>query len=83
MRNKFFNMKAPRKAINACALLLCSQILLAPARAQQKAERKQHVISPQIQLAARATELAVAVGQEAISLNDPVEAILIQWRKSG
>jgi hypothetical protein len=72
------NRKASRYTINACTFLLCSQFLLAPVRAQQKAERKQPAVSPQIQLAARATELAVAVGQEAISLNETVEAILIQ-----
>ncbi|MFL6229001.1 MAG: hypothetical protein ACJ741_09490 [Pyrinomonadaceae bacterium] len=71
-------MKAPRKAINACTFLLCSQILLAPVRAQQKAESKQSTISPQIQLSARATELAVSIGQEASSLTSPVESIQIQ-----
>jgi hypothetical protein len=78
VRNKFINMKAPRKAMNACTFLLCSQILLAPARAQQKAESKQPSTSPQIQLSARATELALSVGQEAVSLNNLVESIQIQ-----
>jgi hypothetical protein len=71
-------MEVLRKATQACSLLLCSQFLLASVHAQQKPDIKQPAISPKILLTARATELAVSVGQEAASLADPVESIQIQ-----
>ncbi|MDT7604983.1 MAG: hypothetical protein QOF61_2980, partial [Acidobacteriota bacterium] len=67
-----------RKATKAYSLLLCSQLLASSIYAQQKPEAAQHVISPKVLLTARATELAVSVGQEAVSLNNLVESIQIQ-----
>lgn len=71
-------MKVLRTRTKACALFLCSQLLLSSIHAQQKPEVAQPVVSPKILLTARATELAISVGQEAVGLNDLVKSIQIQ-----
>jgi hypothetical protein len=79
---KFLSMKALLKAPQACSLFLCSQLLLSSGHARQKSESKQAADAPQISLSARATELALSVGQDAAGLANPVESIQIQLEVS-
>jgi hypothetical protein len=70
-------MKVSRKATIVCALLLCTQFLLATT-ARQKPKVNQPAFSPKSLLTARAVELAASVSQEAAKLKDPVESIQLQ-----